>query len=116
MSSVVSQYPRTIFLPDGQSVQMRLMTAADRDAMLAFARSLPQEDLLFLRVDISDPAAVDIWIRNIEAGLSATLLAFDANGIVGYATVHRSQVPWMRRVGELRVNVGAALSRARSRP
>lgn len=107
MSSVVSQYPRTIFLPDGQSVQMRLMTAADRDAMLAFARSLPQEDLLFLRVDISDPAAVDIWIRNIEAGLSATLLAFDGNGIVGYATVHRSQVPWMRRVGELRVNVGA---------
>ena len=108
MSNVVSQYPRTIFLPDGQSVQMRLMTAADRDAMLAFARSLPQEDLLFLRVDISDPAAVDIWIRNIEAGLSATLLAFDANGIVGYATVHRSQVPWMRRVGELRVNVSAA--------
>jgi L-amino acid N-acyltransferase YncA len=108
MSSVASQYPRTISLPDGQSVQIRLMTAADRDAMLAFARSLPQEDLLFLRVDISDPAAVDIWIRNIEARLSATLLAFDANGIVGYATVHRSQVPWMRRVGELRVNVGAA--------
>jgi L-amino acid N-acyltransferase YncA len=84
------------------------MTAADRNAILVFARGLPQEDLLFLRVDISDPAAVDIWIRNIEAGLSATLLAFDSNGIVGYATVHRSQVPWMRRVGELRVNVGAA--------
>ena len=106
--SSVNDYPRTISLPDGQSVQMRLMTAADRNAMLAFARGLPQEDLLFLRVDISDPAAVDGWIRNIEAGLSATLLAFDANGIVGYATVHRSQVPWMRRVGELRVNVGAA--------
>ncbi len=106
--SSVKDYPRTISLPDGQSVQMRLMTGTDRDAMLTFARGLPQEDLLFLRVDISDPAAVDGWIRNIEAGLSATLLAFDANGIVGYATVHRSQVPWMRRVGELRVNVGAA--------
>jgi L-amino acid N-acyltransferase YncA len=106
--SSVTQYPRTISLPDGQSVQIRLMTAADRNAMLAFARGLPQEDLLFLRVDISDPAAVDIWIRNIEAGLSATLLAFDSNSIVGYATVHRSQVPWMRRVGELRVNVGAS--------
>jgi L-amino acid N-acyltransferase YncA len=106
--SSVTEYPRTISLPDGQSVQIRLMTAADRNAILVFARGLPQEDLLFLRVDISDPAAVDIWIRNIEAGLSATLLAFDSNGIVGYATVHRSQVPWMRRVGELRVNVGAA--------
>ena len=106
--SNVNQYPRTVSLPDGKSVQLRLMAAADRNGMLAFARSLPQEDLLFLRVDITDAAAVDGWIRNIEAGLSATLLAFDANGMVGYATVHRSQVPWMRRVGELRVNVGAA--------
>ena len=57
---------------------MRLMTAADRDVMLAFARSLPQEDLLFLRVDITDPAVVDEWIRNIEAGLSTTLLASDS--------------------------------------
>ena len=27
-------YPRTINLPDGQAVQFRLMTPADRDAML----------------------------------------------------------------------------------
>ena len=101
-------YPRTIKLPDGESVQMRLMTAADRDAMLAFARSLPQEDLLFLRVDITDPEVVDEWIRNIGAGLSTTLLAFDANGIVGYATVHRTRAPWTRGIGELRVNVGRA--------
>jgi L-amino acid N-acyltransferase YncA len=104
--AAVNQYPRTISLPDGQGVQMRLMTAADRDAMLAFARSLPQEDLLFLRIDITDPAVVDEWIHNIEAGLATTLLAFDANGIVGYATVHRNRAPWTRRVGELRVNVG----------
>jgi len=101
-------YPRTIKLPDGESVQMRLMTAADRDAMLAFARSLPQEDLLFLRVDITDPEVVEEWIRNIAAGLSTTLLAFDANGIVGYATVHRTRAPWTRGIGELRVNVGRA--------
>lgn len=106
--SNATEYPRTINLPDGQSVQIRLMTAADRNPVLAFARSLAPEDLLFLRVDITDAAAVDGWIRNIEAGLSATLLAFDANGLIGYATVHRSPVPWMRRVGELRVNVGPA--------
>lgn len=102
-------YPRTINLPDGQAVQCRLMTSADRDAMLKFARDLPQEDLLFLRVDITDPAVVDDWIHNTQAGLSTTLLACDPEGrIVGYATVHRTRAPWTRRVGELRVNVAGA--------
>jgi len=104
--SMTNAYPRTIELPDGQHVQVRLMTAADRDAMLAFARRLPQEDLMFLRVDVTDPDVVDEWIRNIENGLSTTLLAFDADGLVGYATVHRTRAPWTRGVGELRVNVG----------
>jgi RimJ/RimL family protein N-acetyltransferase len=105
-SDVTARYPRTINLPDGQAVQMRLMTAADRDALLAFARSLPQEDLLFLRIDITDPAVVDEWIHNVQAGLSTTLLAFDQSGLVGYATVHRNNAPWTRSVGEIRVNVG----------
>jgi len=106
--SMTNAYPRTIELPDGQPVQVRLMTAADRDAMLAFARRLPQEDLMFLRVDVTDPDVVDEWIRNIESGLSTTLLAFDADGLIGYATVHRTRAPWTRGVGELRVNVGPA--------
>ena len=106
--AMTSTYPRTIRLPDGQSLQMRLMTVADRNALLAFARNLPQEDLMFLRVDITDPDVVDEWIRNVENGLSTTLLAADENGLVGYATVHRTRAPWTRGVGELRVNVARA--------
>ena len=84
------------------------MTAADRDAVLAFARGLKQEDLLFLRVDITDPKVIDEWVANVAAGLSTTLLASDSRGIVGYATVHRTRAPWTRGVGELRVNVSSA--------
>jgi len=87
---MTADYPRTITLPDGQAVEVRLMTADDRDAMLEFARSLAHEDLLFLRIDITDPAVIDEWIHNIATGLSTTLIACDARGIVGYATVHRT--------------------------
>ncbi len=104
-SDANGSYPRTINLPDGQAIELRLMTAADRAALLAFARSLPQEDLLFLRTDITAPDVVDEWIHNIEAKLSTTLLAADASGVVGYASVHRNRAPWTRGVGELRVNV-----------
>lgn len=81
------------------------MSAADRDAVLAFARGLAEEDLLFLRVDLTEPAVIDEWVRNLEAGNSTSLVAYDDGGVVGYATVHQSPARWTRRVGEIRVNV-----------
>ena len=105
MSDAAIDYPRETKLPDGGSVQVRLMSADDRDAILAFAQSLPEEDLLFLRVDLTEPAVIDDWIGNLESGSSTSLVAYDADGLVGYATVHRNPARWTRRVGEIRVNV-----------
>lgn len=105
MNDAVSDYPRQTSLPDGGQVEVRLMSAADRDAVLAFARGLAEEDLLFLRVDLTEPAVIDEWVRNLEAGNSISLVAYDESGVVGYATVHRSPARWTRRVGEIRVNV-----------
>ena len=105
MSEAAVDYPRETKLPDGGSVQVRLMSAGDRDAVLAFAQGLPEEDLLFLRVDLTEPAVIDDWIGNLESGSSTSLVAYDADGLVGYATVHRNPARWTRRVGEIRVNV-----------
>ena len=105
MSEAATEYPRETKLPDGGSVEVRLMSAADRDAVLAFAQGLPEEDLLFLRVDLTEPGVIDEWIGNLESGSSTSLVAYDADGLVGYATVHRSPARWTRRVGEIRVNV-----------
>lgn len=105
MSEAAADYPRETKLPDGGSVEVRLMSADDRDAVLAFAQSLPEEDLLFLRVDLTEPGVIDEWISSLESGSSTSLVAYDANGLVGYATVHTSPARWTRRVGEIRVNV-----------
>ena len=105
MSEAATDYPRETKLPDGGSVDVRLMSADDRDAVLAFARGLPEEDLLFLRVDLTEPSVIDEWIGNLESGSSTSLVAYDADGLVGYATVHRNPARWTRRVGEIRVNV-----------
>jgi L-amino acid N-acyltransferase YncA len=103
-----ARYPKTITLADGAKVEIRLMSAADRDAVLAFSKALPQEDLLFLRVDLTQPHVVDEWLRNLKTGHSTSLVAYDSDGLIGYATVHRNPAPWTRRVGELRVNVSQA--------
>ena len=102
MSSV---YPKNIELVDGTPIQLRIMSAEDRDAMLAFARSLPSEDLLFLRVDITQEDTVDSWVANIENGSTVALVAYDDQGFVGYAAVHCNTLSWTRHVGEVRVNI-----------
>ncbi len=106
--ALAEHYPKSVTLPEGPTVELRLMTAADREAVMGFARGLPQEDLMFLRVDLTQPAVVDEWIDNVRAGYSTTLLAYDDAGLVGYATVHRDPAPWTRRIGEIRVNVSPA--------
>jgi L-amino acid N-acyltransferase YncA len=99
-------YPHTVALRDGTTVSLRLMTAADAGRIAAFARSLPEDDLLFLRTDITDPSAVALWVKNLEAGLATTVIA-EANGeTVGYASLVQNRVAWQRHLGEIRTQVG----------
>ena len=94
----------------GQRVTLRLMTAADGEAILTFARGLPEHDLLFLRRDITKPDQVATWLQRIAAGVTTSLLLLDQNdNIAGYATVDRNDLPWSQHVAELRVLVGPQL-------
>jgi hypothetical protein len=72
-------YPKSITLPDGSKIEFHLMTAADKDAMLAFARKLPEEDMLFLRIDIAKEEGVDSWLANMarpQRWLLSTLMVW----------------------------------------
>ena len=102
--AIPAGYPKQVQL-GGAAVTLRLMTKGDGPALLAFAQNLPEHDLLFLRRDITKPAGVDAWVRDLDRGRIATILAEAEGGIVGYATVHRSDLDWSRHVAELRVMV-----------
>jgi len=99
-------YARELKLSDGRRVSLRLMEAADKERVLSFAQSLPPDDLLFLRTDITEPALVDEWIGNLEKGATVTVLAEVDGKLAGYASLHLEQALWTRRVGEIRVQVG----------
>lgn len=103
-----SGYPRELKLSDGRPVSFRLMQAGDKEKVLGFARSLPPDDLLFLRTDITEPALVDEWIGNIEKGATVTVLAEVDGEMAGYASLHLEQARWTRRIGEIRLQVGVA--------
>ena len=112
MESAGGDYPRTITLMDGATISLRLMTPADGNRLVAFARELPPDDLLFLSVDITDPEAVARWIEGLEAGRAIGVIAEDAGATAGYAALLHHGVTWQRHLGEIFIQVG---SRHRSR-
>jgi L-amino acid N-acyltransferase YncA len=118
-SDIRPQYPKKIRSTDGRDFTIRLMepTEADKSAISAFANRLNEDDLLYLRTDITDPAVIAQWIQNLVSGNTTTLIAEVNDEVAGYASVHREQAQWTRCVGELRVNAarqfrGIGLGRA----
>lgn len=98
-------YPWTTSV-DGVRLTFRLMEPSDRDAILAFARSLPNDDLMFLRTDITEPKTVDAWVNYIKSGRTLSVVAEADGKLAGYASIHLNEALWTRHVGELRVLVG----------
>lgn len=92
-------------LVGGQELSFRPMTREDHEAVKAFVQSLPEEDLLFLSLDITRPEAISQWIDEIEAGRATTILAVVDESIVGYASLYYNQLRWMRHLGEIRIQV-----------
>ncbi|MDA8018296.1 MAG: GNAT family N-acetyltransferase [Thermoanaerobaculia bacterium] len=98
--------PETVDL-DGRPALLRSMTADDRRAVLRFARALPEEDLLFLRTDITQEHVVDQWLRDLESGQTQTVVAVEpsssdgAERILGYSSLQLSESLWTRHLGEI---------------
>ena len=89
-------------------VCIRPMTSGDAPALLALFRTLPPEDLMFLRRNVTDPAVIEAWEREVVDGRILTLLAETVAGdgerpeVVGEASLRPSEVPWTSHVGEVR--------------
>ena len=89
----------------GRTVDLRPLAAEDREPMIAFARALPEEDLLFLERDITQPAEVDTWIQDTLEQRLVTLVTREDDALIGYATFNLGNSRWTRHVAELRVVV-----------
>ena len=102
-------YPKSAELSNGTTITLKAMGETDKNALIKFAQNLPEEDLLFLTIDLTQEEAINGWLENIKNGSSTSLLAYTDDELVGYATVHRESAPWTRKIGEIRVNIAPDL-------
>ena len=107
MSEAARTYPRTVACGDAE-VEIARMTAADRAALVDFVAALPTQDLLFVPRDLGHPKVVDAWMRSLESGELASLVARHGASMVGCTAIFTDELSWSRHVGELRVLVSPA--------
>lgn len=101
---MLETFPKTVELNKGV-VSLHLMSRADEQEMVAFARALPAHDLMFLRRDITQQEVVAAWVDKIESGGTVSAIAERDGEMIGYGTLSLSDYSWSRHVAELRIMV-----------
>src|SRR5262245_18138319 len=99
-----NNFPRAVSL-DRKSFDVRWMKTGDGPRLLAFARALDEDDLLFMRMDLTRQDAVDDFVRQIEEGSRVALVAERDGRMVAYGSLNRRPANWQRHLGEIRTVV-----------
>jgi GNAT superfamily N-acetyltransferase len=98
-------YQKECKLKDGTSVLLRPLVAEDREGLITFFQSLPEEQRRFLRHDVTDVKIIEFWTEHIDYNRAFPLLALIGERIVGDITLHRIPHGWKHHIGNIRVVV-----------
>lgn len=108
---LAQRYPRAVELADGRTLRLRLMGLEDVSAVLAFAGALAPDDLMFLRMNITERPVVEHWVASIDAGRTVTVLAVEDGQVLGEGTLLHNEAHWTRHLGEIRIQIAPAARR-----
>ncbi len=95
-------YPKTVSLKDGTDVTLRPMTPEDLDRSHRFFLSVPEEDRLYLRVDVARRENIAIRMEDTDAEERWRLVAVHDDDIVGDSILIQPQHGWAQHTGEVR--------------
>ncbi len=104
-------FPKKVRLKDGSIVTLRLQEGNDAGALLAFYRSLPEEDRIFLDDDCTARTWADRFIQRSDFDRIIPIVAGEGEEVFGHAWLIRDHYGWMAHVGELRMAIARAHQR-----
>ena len=100
---LIKTYPKSLSLEDGTPVILRPLLKVDEAALREYFGSLPPEDRLCLKEDVTDPKVIENWIYELEYDTVLPLIALHNGNIVGDATLHFNPIGWTKHQAEVRL-------------
>ncbi len=104
----MSEYPQNVDCK-GTSIRLNTFQPGDMAAVEAFARTVPDHDLVFLGRDIRHPKVIKAWAEAILEGDIVSLIAWHGDKVVGTTAIVRDRLGWSPHVAELRLLVAEDL-------
>lgn len=98
----IKNHRDVVTLKDGVRVLLRPMLADDHEHLLQFYSALNNEDLIYTRHNVKDPAVIRSWCDNLDYSQVLPLLAFVKEKVVGSASLHFFHGP-KRHIAEYRL-------------
>jgi len=101
----LQEYPKDIKVKDGSQVKLRPLKRTDEKEFHALFQAIPEQERMFIKHRVTDPAVIRDWCQSIDLGRNLPLLATDGNKVLGVATLHQQLGGWKRHIGRVSVLV-----------
>ena len=99
----MAELPKDVILKDKKKVTLKLMEEKDFESLVAFFRTIPESDRLYLRIDVTKKNNLERRFGDLNYDRVYPILASDKNKVIGVGTLFRPVYGWMRNLGEIRV-------------
>jgi GNAT superfamily N-acetyltransferase len=105
LDSILENYPRKVTLKSGLACVLRPLESRDETAFYQFFQAVPEQERMFIKNRVADPAVIQEWCQHIDLGRNFPLLAIADDRIIGAATLHQQLGGWKRHIGRVSVLV-----------
>ncbi len=102
---------KNVKLKDGTEILLRQLKKKDRNRLTVFFKSLPKEDRIYLRVDVTDKETIKKIIKSSKLGESIRIIAVDKDNIVADGLLELEKRKWKKHFGEIRLLISKAYRR-----
>jgi GNAT superfamily N-acetyltransferase len=97
--SKLDAFPISLKLRDGTPVIIRPIGKHDETRLRKFLLTVPEEERLFIKQPLANPAVVRNWCRNPDFEHNLPLLMLHGQKVIGEATLHQRVGGWKRHIG-----------------
>lgn len=102
---VEAEFPKELQLKEGFRCEIRPLESTDEMAFHEFFLAVPNQEKMFIKHRVTDPAVIHEWCQNIDLGRNLPLLAVSEKQILACATLHQHLGGWKRHIGRVSVMV-----------
>ncbi len=95
--------PRNLTLHDERNVELAFLEVADYRELIEFYRSLPEQDRLVLKDDVTTQEWADRFLRKVAAAEVVSVVAKEGRKVVGEGSIYHGLHGWTKHVCEIRL-------------